>query len=585
MKVRNYFLALLACLALSGCGETPDKPNDDKPADPTPTDPIDDPGKDPEPVDPVDPAPEALTPAKELASTFDYLDFSLTADPIGVNVSYYSDIYSRGFAWFTDEATKDTKLYLVESGKNYDADFSKAEAIDGETIKCNWKNNGKGFIAEGYETKSSSGSDFYVNVHKVHVENLKKNTSYSYKIGSEDHWKYGAFTTEKEAPKTVTAIQLSDAQTYHPELLTTFRNTLSNGVKTAGEDLDFVLYNGDYFDQNMKKVNSSTVNNILRYTKASDAVSDYKSMIPFMASSGNHEPNAPYSATMGTDINFGAFDYKGGNYSYDYGPAHFIVLNSNRLADDDLTDEDYLAQMSWLTSDLASDGFKNAKWRVVMMHISCYSTGDHCDDDDNRRLVERLTPLFSANHVDLVLQAHDHTYNKTLPYKWDAAGYSTTYNNDAVVNFSPKTKVIDGRTYDDNPNGTYYVTTGAAGHRAGSGGKDGAHEYDAGVYAEVTYDSATGTITPADSTKTYRNNKYVVEMGKLTQATKLDPYKANSKTDIAADYKVGDPATCCPDGQMFGVLNITETTLTYDAYLIKTGTTSANLFDTLSIAK
>jgi len=585
MKLKKYFLTLLVCSAMVSCGTSTDDPIDD----PKQEEPGEDkPGEDQKQDDPaVDPAPEALTPAKALAADFDYLKFEVTAVPSGVNVSYYSDIYSRGFAWFTNDATTDTKLYLVESGKNYEADFSKATPVTGETITCQYKNDGKGFetAAEGYESKSSyGGSTLVVNVHKVHVENLKKNTSYSYKIGSEAGWKYGAFTTEKEQPTSITAIQLSDAQTYHPELLTTFRNTLSNGVKTAGSDLDFVLYNGDYFDQNMKKVESKTINNILRYTKASDAVEDYKTMIPFMASSGNHEPNAPYSATMGTDIKFGAFDYKGGSYSYTYGNTHFIVLNSNRLADDDETDEDYIAQMNWLKSDIASDGFKNSKWRVVMMHIACYSTGDHCNDGDNQRLVQRLTPLFSANHVDLVLQAHDHTYNKTLPYKWDAAGYTETYNNSAVINYTPTTKEIDGRTYDLNPNGTYYVTTGAAGHRAGSGGKDGAHEYDAGVYAEVTMD-AQGNITPCDSSKTYRNNKYKVEMGKFNIATKLTAYTANSKTNVAADYKVGDPATCCADGQMFGVLKIVDDKLTYDAYLIKTGTTEAQLFDTLSIAK
>lgn len=563
MKIRKLFIPLSVVFILSACGGTGQS---------TPSFYI----------------PEALTPARPLDADFNFVDFEIGKTPIGVNVSYYTNIYSRGFAWFTDNTVQDSKLYLVESGKNYEADFTNAEEYDGETITVDYKNNGKGFStsASGYEQRTSSGgSTQTVNVHKVHVENLKKNTSYSYRIGTEDNWKYGAFTTEDDNIESITAIQVSDAQTYTPEKLTTFRNTMEIAVKTAGDSLDTILYNGDLFDQNMANVNGKTINNILRYTKANDAIQDIKSMTPFVSSSGNHEPSCPYCTTMGQDVKFGAFDYKGNDYSYDYGNTHFIVLNSNRLADSDANDEEYLEQINWLKADLDSDASKNAKWKVVMFHIACYSTGDHCNDSDNQRLVERLSPLFSKNHVDLVLQAHDHTYNKTLPYRWDAQGYTQSYDDSAIVNLSPRTRTIDGREFDDNPEGTYYVTTGAAGHRAGSGGKnDNDHEYNAGVFAEVKLDN-DGKIVPADSSQTYRNRKYKLEVGKLTHATKLDPYKTNKNIQIEADYKVGDPATACPDGQMFGVLNIKDNELTYDSYLIKTGNTSAKIFDTLSIYK
>lgn len=532
--------------------------------------------------------PDQLTPSKPIEN-FDYLDFSIKQEPMGFNVSYYSDIYSRGFAWFTDDTTTDTKLYLVESGLNYNADFSNASEINGETITVKYSKGGESFEALNdvdnlFEkiTKGSSGNTVNLNVHKVHVENLKKNTSYSYKVGSEKGWKYGAFTTEIENPTSITAVQVSDAQSFDPTLLSTFRNTIVQSSATAREDLDFFMYNGDLFDQSMKKVNNETINHILRYTKASDAITDYKSMIPFMASSGNHEPAAPYAQYLGADINYGAFDYKGANYSYDYGPAHFIVLNSNRLSDDDSKDSDYLAQINWLREDLSSDECQNAEWKIVMMHIACYSTGDHSNDEDNQRLVERLSPLFSQYHVDLVLQAHDHTYNKTLPYKWDSRGYSETYNNSNVVEFNAETKEINNRLYDVNPNGTYYVTTGAGGHRVCSYNKDGKHEYEDGIYAEVIVDEQ-GNINPVDSSKTFRNNKYKCELGKLNYTTTLNPFTTSSGITVSGVYTKGNPATGCVDGQMFGVLNIQDNSLTYDAYVMKLGSSETLLFDTLNI--
>lgn len=567
MKTRKIFYALPLVFLLVGCGCKDDIPDTNEAVE----------EKKEERAD--------LTPAKELDENFDVKKFETSPVPFGINVSYYSDIYSRGFSWFTDNTVEDTKLYLVESPLNYNADFSNAKEYDGKCIKAKYTGDGGGFTCddENYKDRSGSGgTTVEINSHKVHVEDLKPDTQYSYKIGSDAGWKYGAFTTEVENPKEFTAIQISDAQTYDAEKLTVYRNTIKEAVKTAGKDLDFVLQNGDQFDGNMKSVDGNKINQILRFTKANDVLEDYKTMIPFMNAAGNHETNCPYSHSLGMDVNWGPFDYKGGNYSYSYGNAHIIVLNSNRLSDSDATDEKYLAQLNWLKEDLASDSFKQSKWRIVMMHIACYSTGDHSNDSANQKLVERLTPLFSENHIDLVLQAHDHTYNKTLPYKWDAAGYSTTYNNADVVNFDVQKKTIDGREYDDNPQGTYYVTTGAAGHRSCSYLKDGKHEYEDGIWSEVKVDGE-GNINPADSSKTYRNNKYKCEVGKLTQASQFNSFTTNNGVEVSGTYNIGAPATACVDGQMFGLLKIKENTLTYDSYYIKAETGEVGLFDTLSI--
>ena len=47
--------------------------------------------------------------------TPDYDNYTLSGAPMGFNMTYYSDIYSRGFAWLTDLAAQDSKLYLVHS--------------------------------------------------------------------------------------------------------------------------------------------------------------------------------------------------------------------------------------------------------------------------------------------------------------------------------------------------------------------------------------------------------------------------------------------------------------------------------------
>ena len=208
------------------------------------------------------------------------------------------------------------------------------------------------------------------------------------------------------------------------------------------------------------------------------------------------------------------------------------------------------------------------------MHISPYSTGDHSNKSENQSIVEKLTPIFSEKHVDLVLQAHDHTYNKTLPYRWDAAGYTTTYGNDEVVNLNPEQETINDVTYDKNPNGTYYITTGAAGHR------NGEHEED-GIWAECYYDE-NGDLKGLNPSKTFTTNKYKNEVGKLTQESEYKPYTFGSYTSDQ-HYEIGDPASGNVNAAMFGVLNLTETTLSYHSYTVNDDT--VKLFDTLDVLK
>ena len=496
----------------------------------------------------------------------DFTTYAVSEKPSGVNMTYYSDIYSRGFSWITDTTATETELYLVKSDKGQDADFSNAEFIEGTSIEGTYKTNGE-FSAKNNviasHRGSSNSSELNFISHKAHVENLEKGKAYSYKIGSEKGYYYGAFIVEKDNPKTITALHMSDAQTKEPDKLNVWRNTFTRAVDTAGKGLDMTLYNGDQFDQNMR-INGTIPLRFTMYSKALDVINDYKIDIPYMTSSGNHEPASPYSHYLHSDINYAGFDYSGGYYSYDYNFAHFVVLNTNN----EISSE----QLTWLNNDL--ENASNAKWKIVMMHISPYSTGDNSVDSENHRILEKVTPIFSQKHVDLVLQAHDHTYNKTLPYKWDhEKGYTKTAHDETVVNYNPQTEQKGDITYDKNPNGTYYVTTGAAGHRAGAPETDG-------VYAEVVVEN--GEIKPLNPSKSYLNSEYKIEVGTLKYENEYESYTVDSYVSDQ-HYEVGDPATGNVNAQMFGVLNLSESTLSYNVYTVNEET--VKLFDSLDILK
>jgi hypothetical protein len=126
---------------------------------------------------------------------------------------------------------------------------------------------------------------------------------------------------------------------------------------------------------------------------------------------GNHESydDTPFK---GYEDYFGAIAKPQGKryYSWERGNWHFVALDSN-----DFTTHDDFAeppQLTWLKQDLA----KNTKGCVAAYyHHPRFSSGDHGDNPDS---VE-LWKLMVSNKVDLVLNGHDHDYERFLPQNAD----------------------------------------------------------------------------------------------------------------------------------------------------------------------
>jgi regulation of enolase protein 1 (concanavalin A-like superfamily) len=95
-------------------------------------------------------------------------------------------------------------------------------------------------------------------------------------------------------------------------------------------------------------------------------------------------------------------------YSFDYGPVHFVALDTElAFADVDRR----AAQLAWLESDLSST---SQPWKVVYFHRTPYSAGGHHGSDLDVRAA--FSPIFERHGVQLVLAAHEHVYERTVPW-------------------------------------------------------------------------------------------------------------------------------------------------------------------------
>ncbi len=121
---------------------------------------------------------------------------------------------------------------------------------------------------------------------------------------------------------------------------------------------------------------------------------------------GNHDYRTRGAAGYFGYFGGAAGDPTSGNYSYDLGTWHVIVLNSN--CGDIGGCGPGSRQESWLKADLAAHP---APCTAAMWHHPRYSSGDHGDDTDMRPMWKIL---YEAG-AELVLSGHDHTYERFAP--------------------------------------------------------------------------------------------------------------------------------------------------------------------------
>ena len=469
----------------------------------------------------------AIVMAAPAFALYDVNAYVITPSPTAVMVTFANGPDSRGFSWQTDTSVTESEVRLV-AGAASPADFETTPLVyTGSYVPV---------------VDTGRGTTPLANCHKVIIKNLQPGTTYSYRLGGGGHYVYGRTDVKPRTSNRFTIVNLNDAQMKDPTKVAYWENSLAASVRAVGGSscVDFIINGGDLFDQNLK------TNNVLLTVPAKwgivlDPVFAFYNGVPFVSSSGNHDYRE-YGTRMPIEYPTNLT----GCESLDYGNVHIATI-PNTGSD---TYSGYTNSLNWLEADLAANVASGAStWRIVCVHFGPYTTGDHAQTPGGQDLAKRLGGICASNKVDLVLQAHDHTFSKTLPYRWSGQGWTTNANDHATVNLDPRTHDEAGEKWDENPEGTYYLSCGSAGHRVGEGieyaNLGGPHPYTA--------------WTP------------IIAIGKIAVASKWG--------------NVGDPASSDLSRSMFGVLRIDGNHLSYDFYMIDSDDGSHVLYDKLRIRK
>ena len=226
-------------------------------------------------------------------------------------------------------------------------------------------------------------------------------------------------------------------------------------IANAGEHVDAWLMLGDnaYLDGTDDEYQVSVF----------DVFTEHLPNTILWSTRGNHE-RTDFSGSVYYDIfSFPEAAESGGlasgseaYYSFDYANIHFICLDSQGTSK---TSDS--AQASWLSADIADT---NQDWIVAFWHHPPYSKGSH-DSDTEGPLVamrENMNPILEAGGVDLVLNGHSHSYERSFLIDGHY-GFSDSWD--------PSEHLIDGGSgQGDNPYmkdqgphlGAVYVVEGAS---------------------------------------------------------------------------------------------------------------------------
>ncbi len=314
------------------------------------------------------------------------------------------------------------------------------------------------------------------------LDGLRPGTTYYYGVGHE-----GFDPASAERLSTIGSFTTAPAAADGAFVFTAFGDqgvsydALANDQLILGQNPAFHLHAGDicYADDDGQGKESDHYDARVwdQFLAQTESVA---ARVPWMVTTGNHDMEAWYSpdgyggqAARWTLPDNGPDAKKApGVYSFVYGNVGVIALDANDVSYEIPANKGYTdgAQTRWLKRTLREmrDSGK-VDFVVVFFHHCAYSTSTHASDGGVR---DAWVELFEEHRVDLVINGHNHVYERTDP----------------VRGGQPGRKLPVGGSTDPARDGTVYVTAGGAGKK---------------LYDFPVPDSYEGHVKDRDSVRTF----------------------------------------------------------------------------------
>uniref|UniRef100_UPI003F7DEE2E metallophosphoesterase n=1 Tax=Mitsuokella multacida TaxID=52226 RepID=UPI003F7DEE2E len=254
------------------------------------------------------------------------------------------------------------------------------------------------------ERDTLSADGVTVELYTARLADLEAGEAYEYRIkadGQCDDWH--ALQTDDGGAFSALIFPDSQSNDY------TDWKHLAQDAAARNEGADFFINMGDLVDNGEDH---------RQWDAWFDAVAGIIDRIPVAPLMGNHESYnedwkvrepVAYLHEFALPAN-GSEEFAGRYYSFDYGPAHFIVLDTQTDEAADFHHGLLEAQQAWFREDVKKT---DKKWKIVLMHkdplqyrIANRPERQEGFSDEGRAWM----PLFDEAGIDIVFSAHLHTY-------------------------------------------------------------------------------------------------------------------------------------------------------------------------------
>ncbi len=306
----------------------------------------------------------------------------------------------------------------------------------GSVVRCRIKDE-SGSLKEFIGTSSYFFGKYR---HAVLIDGLEPGKTYVYVVGDPDKnvWSPECMFKTDDLDNSFSFIVTADPQASSDENFKKSAFVMQQAVKTL-PGADFFVDLGDY-------VNDCTMEEWDYYF---DNFAPYNQSLTHVPVAGNHDGNLRWNffKTMFNVSTAGNWQsLTGAYYAFDWGDAHFAVLNTNDMY------PMQLEQINWLRNTMNTT---EKQWKIVLMHRSLYSAGKNINKPDTIAMRQTLIPIMDELGIDIVLSGHDHMYYRSKQLKNDSVVTGVRYVDETVDGEKVQCAL--------DPDGTVYIVADTIG--------------------------------------------------------------------------------------------------------------------------
>jgi hypothetical protein len=281
----------------------------------------------------------------------------------------------------------------------------------------------------GTDTTYAIGSETTVEYnedhqHKIMLENLEPGTKYYYRVSYETtSVKTGNFYAGAPDNQTNLSFYVYGDTRSNPSAHNSVAEQVVQEVELSPESQTFIISTGDLVADGDNESDWQEQ----FFSADYEYIRQMMAELPYLAAVGNHEGQGALFKKYFPYPMFASSRYY---YSFDYGPAHFTVM------DQFTSYYEGSPQYEWLVNDLASS---NKPWKFMVLHEPGWSAGGgHANNTQVQQLIQ---PLCETYGVQFVLTGHNHYYARAVVNNIDhitAGGggaplYNPNPNADSIV--------------------------------------------------------------------------------------------------------------------------------------------------------